>query len=196
MQFSLFGAAAVAPTVADLDGIVLAGGHWVHALVDGVACARLSVLVDAPWRASALIEELRSRDIEAEQVAAGHAGELSGLIDVRTGLLADLRRHADRWTLGARLVPPADFTLSAGGLRLWAIAQGRRDEIGYLLATPALESPVHRVAGAQLAAAGLTAVGVGERGRPGWRITGIKRIRRCAELLGEAPQGAGTDWPG
>lgn len=196
MQFSLFGAAAAAPTVADLDGVVLAGGQWVHAQVAGVACARLSVLVDAAWRAEALVAELNVRGIEAEQVVGGHAGELSALIDVRTTLDPTLTHEARRWTRGARLAPPPDFSLSPGGLRLWAIASGRRDDVGYLFATPAIESPVHRAAGARLAAAGLTAVGVGERGRPGWRITGVKRIRRCAELLGDPPPGAGSHWPG
>ena len=191
MQFSLFGAAALAPTVGDLDGIVLAGGQWVHAAASGRPGARLSVLVDAPWRAMALVEELALRGLGADQAAT----EVSDLIDVRTDFSADLLTDGQRWTRGARLVAPADLSLSGGGLRLWAIARGRRDEAGYLLGTSALDSSIHRAAGAQLAAAGLTAVGVGERGRPGWRITGLKRIRRCAELLGEAPAGAGTDWP-
>ena len=177
MQFSLFGAAAVEPVIADLDGIVLAGGHWVSAAVDGVRCARLSVLVDAAWRADALVGELLERGLDAEQVPNGHAGEQSGLIDVRTALSAELLVGAERWTRGARISPPPDFVLSPGGLRLWAIARGTRDDAGYLLGTPAVDGPLHRVAGAQLAGVGLTAVSLGERGHAGWRITGIKRIR-------------------
>ena len=41
MQFSLFGAAAAQPTLDDLDGVLLAGGHWVRS-GDG---ARLSIVV-------------------------------------------------------------------------------------------------------------------------------------------------------
>ncbi len=239
MQFSLFGAAAAAPTRDDLDGIVLAGGQWVRA---HAGQARLSILVDQRWRAVALAAELALRDESAELVEVGHAGEFSGLISVRTALRGELLPAAERWTHGARLVPPADLALTGGGLRLWAIATGRRDESGYLLGTPSVDSGVHRAAGAQLAALGLAAVGVGQRGRPGrpgehraepvdstagehratkergaepvdstagehrsdeearsgrggWRLTGIKRIRRFAELLGEAPVGAGVDWP-
>ena len=193
MQFSLFGAAAAAPTPADLDGVVLAGGQWVQAPTAG---ARLSVLVDAGWRAAALVRELADRGLPAEQVQTGHAGELSGQIDVRTAMTAQLTPAAQRWTPGARLVPPVDLVLTPGGLRLWAIARGRFDDAGYLLGTPGVASVLHRVAGAQLAALGLTGASVGERGRPGWRLTGAKRIRRCAELLGEAPGGALENWPG
>ena len=50
---------------------------------------------------------------------------------------------------------------------------------------------MHRAGGAQLAAVGLAAVSIGDRGGPGWRITGIKRVRRLAELLGEPPIDAG-----
>ena len=115
MQFSLFGAAAVAPTVADLDGVVLAGGQWVHATVAGRSAARLSVLVDAPWRAAALLAEFQLRNIRAEQALT----EVSDLIDVRTDFSADLLADAQRWTRGARLVAPTELSLGGGGLRLW-----------------------------------------------------------------------------
>ena len=61
-QFSLFGAAVAEPTLADLDGVLLAGGWWVR--VGGVA--RLSVVVEDRWRAEALTEEFVLRGIEAE----------------------------------------------------------------------------------------------------------------------------------
>ena len=47
-QFSLFGAAVAEPCVDDLDGVLLAGGHWVRS---GTG-ARLSVVVADRWRAS------------------------------------------------------------------------------------------------------------------------------------------------
>ena len=190
MQFSLFGAAVAEPTRADLDGILLAGGQWVRSGADDEDRARLSVLVDADWRVAALLEELSARSLPGQRAAAENA-----LIGVRTEFRADLVPLAQRWTRGARIAPPSDLTLTGGGLRLWTIAAGRRDEVGYLLGTVELESPVHRSAGGQLAALGLAAVGVGGRGRPGWRITGLKRLRRFAELLGEPPDGAEADWP-
>jgi hypothetical protein len=190
MQFSLFGAAVAEPTRADLDGIVLAGGQWVRSGTDDQDRARLSVLVDENWRVEALLAELEARALAGEQVPAENE-----LIAVRTEFRADLAPSAQRWTRGARVVPPPDLALSGGGLRLWTIAAGRRDETGYLLGTADIDSPVHRSAGAQLAALGLAAVGVGGRGRPGWRITGLKRLRRLAELLGEPPDGAQGNWP-
>ena len=188
MQFSLFGAAVAAPTRADLDGLLLAGAQWVR---DGAAdTARLSVLVADGWRVEALIEGFAQRELPAR---AMHAED--GRPGVQTDFRADLMPEARRWTRGARMSPPPDLTLSAGGLRLWTIAAGHRDETGFLLGTVDIDDPIHRIAGSQLAGLGLAAVGVGERGRPGWRITGLKRLRRCAELLGEPPAGAGTDWP-
>ena len=201
MQFSLFGAAAIAPSRADLDGLLLAGAQWVRAgtvrpgseprSVVSDDRARLSVLVEPGWRARALLGELEHRQLPGEMVDAE-----GGLVAVRTAFRADLVAAAQRWTRGALIVPPAGLMLSPGALRLWAEAAGRRDDAGYLLATPSLDSPVHRAGGAQLAAVGLAAVSIGERGGPGWRITGIKRVRRLAELLGEPPSGADTDWLG
>ncbi len=198
MQFSLFGAAAIEPSRADLDGLVLAGGQWVrsgspHPARDDLPAdrARLSVLLAPGWRVAALVDELARRDLDGEVVDAE-----GGLVAVRTPFQSDLVAAARRWTRGAVTVPPPGLVLSAGGLRLWAVAAGRVDEVGYLLGTPALDHPVHRAGGAQLAAVGLAAVSIGERGGPGWRITGIKRVRRLAELLGEPPIHAGRDWPG
>lgn len=190
MQFSLFGAEVAEPTRLDLDGLLLAGAWWVQAGQGEAHRARLSVLVDADWRVPALLTELGRRDLPGERADA-EAGQLA----VRTAFRTDLVPAARRWTRGALVSPPADLALSPGGLRLWALAAGHRDDAGYVLGTASVQSRTHRVAGAQLAALGMPAVGIGERGRPGWRITGVKRLRRIAELIGEAPPGCGRDWP-
>lgn len=197
MQFSLFGAAAIEPSRADLDGLLLAGAQWVRSGSTDLSRAdvpaeraRLSILVAPGWRAPALVEELARRELDGEVAQAE-----GGLITVRTPFRSDLVAPARRWTRGALTAPPPGLVLSPGGLRLWAIAAGRMADAGYLLGTSALDHPTHRAAGAQLAAVGLAAVSVGGRGGPGWRITGIKRVRRLGELLGEAPDGAGRDWP-
>jgi len=188
MQFSLFGAEAAEPTLADLDGLLLAGGDWVRAERETVA--RLSVLVGEQWRASALGAELAARGVDSDTAPAP-----GGLIAVRTELSAQLRPPAARWTRGAALRAPDDLALTAPGLRLWAIATGRVEEAGYLLGMADGDGPLHRAGGAQLARLGVAAVDVGVRSRPGWRITSAKRLRRLAELLGPPPAGGEAGWP-
>lgn len=186
-QFSLFGAEAASPDLADLDGILLAGGHWVRSQ----AGARLSVVVADEWRAQALSTAFAERDVGgSDAVVAAEAG-----LAVRTAFCTALIEHAARWRRGANEGPPAGFRLSAGGLRLWAIAGGRHVDAGYLLATSAADDPVHLTAGAQLSRLGVTAVSLAQRGGPGWRITSAKRLRRLVELLGAPPPGAELDWP-
>jgi hypothetical protein len=194
MQFSLFGAAVAEPGLADLDGVLLAGGHWVRS----GATARLSIVVADPWRATSLTKAFADLGLADQQgirdAEFGYA--------VRTEFSESLATHASRWTRGAVEGPPPGFLLSPGGLRLWAIASGRMDQAGYVLATVDADDTVrradsvHQAAGSQLARLGLAAVSLSSRGGPGWRITSARRLRRLAELLGEPPDGVGPDWPG
>lgn len=187
MQFSLFGAEAAAPTLDDLDGVLLAGGHWARA----GETARLSVVVADRWRAEALAAAFGARTVgDAASVSESAVG-----ISVRTAFDAQLLPYAARWSRGARETPPATLTLPAGGLRLWAIASGRREEAGYLLGTAEPDDAVHRAAGAQLSRLGVTAVSIASRHGPGWRVTSAKRLRRLVELLGPPPPGGDADWP-
>jgi hypothetical protein len=188
VQFSLFGAEAADPLIEDLDGLLLAGGDWVRS--EGHSAARLSVLVADHWRAEALQGEFFERQLDSDTAPAP-----GGLIAVRTELSELLVHHAARWTRGASLRLPPDLVLSASGLRLWAIATGRTDEHGYLLGVAEPDGEVHRAGGSQLARLGVAAVDVGIRGGPGWRVTSAKRLRRFAELVGEAPLGSGSNWP-
>jgi hypothetical protein len=186
-QFSLFGAEAATPVLADLDGVLLAGGHWAR----GAAGARLSVVVADRWRADALAAAFAERGVDtADAIVPAEAG-----FGVRTAFTPDLLAHAGRWTRGANEGVPVPFALTPGGLRLWAIAAGRRDDVGYLLATAAPDDPIHRAAGAQLARLGVAAVSLAQRGGPGWRVTSGRRLRRLVELLGAPPAGADGDWP-
>lgn len=186
-QFSLFGAEASAPALADLDGVLLAGGHWV---VHGKQ-ARLSVVVADRWRAESLAAAIGERGVDGpEAIVPAEAG-----FAVRTAFSADLLADARRWRRGANEGLPAGFQLAAGGLRLWALAAGRVDEAGYLLGTAEADDAIHRAAGAQLARLGVAAVSLGVRGGPGWRVTSAKRLRRLVELLGPAPAGGAQHWP-
>lgn len=186
-QFSLFGAAATTPVLDDLDGLLLAGGHWVRV----GDTARLGVVVADRWRAGALADGFAVRGLVCPDAIVPAAGGFG----VRTAFAAELAPYAARWLRGATEGPPPGFVLTPGGLRLWAIAAGRADSAGHLLGTPDPDGALHMAAGAQLSRLGLAAVSVGARGGPGWRVTSARRRRRLAELLGDAPEGAGADWP-
>lgn len=181
-QYSLFGAAAAEPSLGDLDGVLLGGGHWVRA----GDTARLSVVVAEQWRATALAGEFTHRGIDGpDAIVAAEDGW-----SVRTAFSATLADSAARWTRGANEGAPRDFALTPGGLRLWAVVCGRYDEAGYLLGTPRVDVGLHLAAGAQLSRLGVAAVSIGVRGGPGWRVTSAKRLRRLAELVGAPPEGA------
>lgn len=201
-QFSLFGAEVAEPELADLGGVLLAGGHWVRS----AGTARLSVVVADRWRAEALAEEFARRGVGASGEDAIVPAE--GGWGVRTAFTAELVPHAAAWTRGANEGPPAGFELTATGLRLWTMSVGRPDDAGYLLATSPAgyarsgagtrtdpDDAVHRAGGAQLSRLGVAAVSIVQRGGPGWRVTSLKRVRRLAELVGAPPPGAGNDWP-
>jgi len=194
-QFSLFGAAAAEPTLDDLAGILLAGGHWV---VRQSGSANLSVVVEGQWRVDALREEFLARGLgfgTDGYYGVPNAVELmAGRRSVQTGFAATLAAEARRWIRGANEVPPRDLVLTPSGLRLWAVASGHRDESGYLLGTAHADDPMHLAAGAQLSRLGVAGVSI-TRGGPGWRVTSLKRIRRLAELVGAAPSGAEAEWP-
>lgn len=186
-QFSLFGAAAVAPTRGDLDGVLLAGGQWLRS-PDG---ARLSIVVADRWRADALAAAFEVRGVDSADAVIVTSGGFAA----RTARTAVLDPDAARWTRGASQGLPAGFELGPGGLRLWAIAAGRPEFGGYLLGTAEADDPIHHAAGAQLARLGVAAVSLGHRGGPGWRVTSARRLRRLAELLGPAPAGGAAGWP-
>jgi hypothetical protein len=213
-QFSLFGAAAAEPSLDDLDGVLLAGGRWVRS----AGTARLSVVVAHRWRADALAAEFKLRGAGSAGSAgstggagspdsAGSAGSAGGTggadpivpaedgFSVRTAFVPDLAGYAARWARGANEGAPPDLRLTAGGLRLWALAAGSRDEVGFLFASGRAHPTLHLAAGAQLSRLGLAAVSLTQRPGPGWRITSVKRIHRLAELLGEAPPGGEPYWP-
>lgn len=173
-------------TLADLDGVLLGGGHWL-AGADG---ARLSVVVSDAWRVAAL-----SDAFEQLGVADSDPPPVTDLLVARTAMTGRLRPLEQRWRRGANETPPEDLRLTAAGLRLWAITSGTPDDVGFLLRTPAGEAMIHRAAGAVLARTGVAAVELGARGGPGWRISSARRLRRLAELVGAPPPGGEGQWP-
>jgi hypothetical protein len=200
-QMSLFGVEARPPTPLDLEGLLAGAGQVTR--MGGTA--RVSIVVDEPWRAAALHAECTLRGLAASIEAATAEGHLA----FRTAYAAALAPLGARWLRGAVKHPPGDFTLDGRRLRLWVIAAGRPDgtqayflRLGPSDATRLPEfaasgEPVWDKVGGARAAAGLPAVLLGPRaGGPGYRIVGRRRLARLAELIGEPPSQAPPDeWP-
>jgi hypothetical protein len=191
-QLSLFGVEAQPPSPLDLEGLLAGGGQVVR--MGGTA--RVSIVVDAPWRARALAAECAQRDLSATCEPATVEGHLG----VRTAYATTLAPLATAWLRGAVKHPPTGFTLDGRRLRLWATAAGSPEGTqAYVLALGVSDGPtVWGAVGAALAAAGLPAVLLGPRaGGPAYRIVGRRRLGRLAELVGEPPPHAPVGhWPG
>jgi hypothetical protein len=200
-QLSLFGVEGRPPNPIDLEGLLAGAGQVTR--MGGTA--RVSIVVDAPWRAAVLRAECALRGLSAtvEQSA------VEGHVAFRTAYSASLAPIGARWLRGAVKHPPEGFTLDGRRLRLWAAAAGSPDGAqAYTLRLGASDAtrqpdfveeaePLWNIVGAALAGAGLTAVLLGPRaGGPAYRIVGRRRLARLAELIGEAPPQAPPDeWP-
>lgn len=189
-QLSLFGAEAASPEPADLAGL-LAGGGLVG---QREGTAQVSVIVDHPWRASALVGECARRGIAATSVAtpADH-------IAVRTAYSPLLAPLAAEWITGAAQRVPRAFRLDGRMLRLWAQACGRcGGESSYLLPVGPADEVDRETLGAALALLGLGAQLAVARGGGAalYRIVGKRRLGRLVELIGDPPKQAPADiWP-
>jgi hypothetical protein len=187
---SLFGADASTPVPDDLAG-VLAGGGLVSLYGQ---TAQVSVIVDHPWRAAALVTECARRGLAATSVStpADH-------IAVRTAHSARLGPLAPAWRAGAGQRVPRAFRLGGGALRLWAQVVGRRvNSTSYLLPIGPYDEIDRDALGAALALLGLGAQLAVTRGSTGalYRIVGKRRLERLIELIGDPPKQAPADiWP-
>lgn len=194
-QLSFFSAEACVPEITDLAGVLCAGGQIASF---AATAARLSIVVDESWRAEVLAGEFGLRGVDAE-VARSDGGHAL----IRTAFRADLIPLATAWTGGAVKAVPADLRLYGPALRLWVLAGGRRADSGggFLLGldprAPDTHGPLsHAVGHLGLLPPARAGALVGARaGGPAVRISGTKRLRRLAELVGEPPVGAETTWP-
>jgi hypothetical protein len=187
-QLSFFSAEASSPSVADLAGVLCGHGQIVSF---GRTAARLSVLVDEPWRARGLVIEFGRRAVNAE-VARTDAGELL----VRTAFRADLIGLAAAWHGGAEKEVPPGYRFGGGVLRMWALARGCRGAAGYLLGLDELAPGTHDALAEGITALGLGGTRLGPRGGgPAIRVSGRRRLATLAELIGEPPPGAELAWP-
>lgn len=187
-QLSFFAAGALPPAVNDLEGLLAGTGQ----LVQRGGAARIGVVVGQEWRVAALLAAFAERGLSGEPDTT-----FDGQPAVRTGFSPALVPMAGRWTRGARMLPPDGFVLDGPRLRLWAIAAGRRDPYGYLLAVGGSDDAAWKAIGSALHDAGVPGTLIGPRaGGPAYRITGSRHLARLRELLGDVPpDAAADDWP-
>lgn len=194
---SLFSAEASGPGLPDLAGLLCGHGQITGF---GRTAARLSVVVEEPWRAHVLARECRRRGADA-QVAVAECGSPQ----VRTSFRVDLLPLALRWLRAGCTGPveddsgkavPDGFRLSGAMLRMWALASGRPGPSGYLLGVDPLAPHTHEGLLAALAPLGVHARLLGPKAEaPAVRVNGRRRLDSLVELIGEPPAGAEAAWP-
>lgn len=190
-QLSFFSAEARERTVSDLAGLLCGPGQLVR--FGASDTARLSVVLPDRRRAPALVAEAALRGVVTE------VGETdSGSAVLRTAFRADLVEIAARWRRGAVKCVPAGFDIDGPTLRLWLLCAGHRDRRdGLLLGLDPHAESTHPALAAALGRAGLPALRLGPRGGgPALRVSGARRLRRLAEMIGPPPKpNPGIDWP-
>jgi hypothetical protein len=188
-QLSFFSAESVPPAVADLTGVLAAAGQ----VVSVGSGARLSVVVDAVWRAAALADMMVAAGLRAEITRTEEDTPL-----VRTAVDARLVGLAGEWTRGAvKTVPPA-WLPGPRELRAWTLAAGTPEADRYLLGLDPHAPDTHSPLASALMRIGIAPTLIGTRGaRPALRISGRRRLSRLVETVGDPPEGAEPQaaWP-
>ncbi len=188
-QLSFFSAESVPPAVADLTGVLAAAGQVVT--VGGGA--RLSVVVDAAWRAEALADMITAVGLAPEIIRTEEDSPL-----VRTAVDARLLPMAASWTRGAVKTVPAQWLPGPRELRAWTLAAGLPEADRYLLGLDPHAPDTHSQLASALMRVGIAPTLIGTRGsRPALRISGRRRLLRLVENVGDAPDGpaAAAAWP-
>jgi hypothetical protein len=188
-QLSFFSAESVPPAVTDLTGLLAAPGQVV--LVGGGA--RLSVVVDRPWRAVALAEMIEEAGLEPEISRTDEDTPL-----VRTSVDARLVVIATDWTRGAVKTVPPQWLPGPRELRAWVLAAGCPEADRYLLGLDPHAPDTHSPLASAMMRVGIAPTLIGTRGvRPALRISGRRRLSRLVENVGEPPDDAEalSHWP-
>jgi hypothetical protein len=188
-QLSFFSAESVPPAVTDLTGVLAASGQ----VVQVGSGARLSVVVDRPWRAKALAEMMDD---------AGLAPEISRTEEdtplVRTAVDSRLLVIAADWTRGAVKTVPPQWLPGPRELRAWVLAAGTPEADRYLLGLDPHAPDTHSPLASALMRVGIAPTLIGTRGaRPAVRVSGRRRLSRLVENVGEPPDDAEalSQWP-
>ena len=188
-QLSFFSAESVPPAVTDLTGLLAAGGQVV--LVGGGA--RLSVVVDRPWRAEAIADMVDEAGLDPEVSRTDEDTPL-----VRTAADARLVTIAADWTRGAVKTVPPQWLPGPRELRAWALAAGTPEADRYLLGLDPHAPDTHSPLASALMRVGIAPTLIGTRGaHPALRISGRRRLSRLVENVGEPPDDAEalSQWP-
>ncbi|HUL99278.1 MAG TPA: hypothetical protein VLU24_07660 [Mycobacterium sp.] len=188
-QLSFFSAESVPPAVTDLTGVLAAPGQVV--LVG--SGARLSVVVERPWRAAALAEMIDEAGLEPEITRTDEDTPL-----VRTSVDPRLVAIADDWTRGAVKTVPHQWLPGPRELRAWVLAAGTPEADRYLLGLDPHAPDTHSPLASALMRVGIAPTLIGTRGaRPALRISGRRRLLRLVENVGEPPDDveALAEWP-
>jgi len=188
-QLSFFSAESVPPAVTDLTGVLAAGGQVV--LVGGGA--RLSVVVDRPWRAEAIAAMVDEAGLDPEVSRTDEDTPL-----VRTAADARLMTIAADWTRGAVKTVPPQWLPGPRELRAWALAAGTPEADRYLLGLDPHAPDTHSPLASALMRVGIAPTLIGTRGaHPALRISGRRRLSRLVENVGEPPDDAEalSQWP-
>jgi hypothetical protein len=188
-QLSFFSAESVPPAVADLTGILAAPGQVV--LVGNGA--RLSVVVDRPWRAEGLAEMIAEAGLQPEIARTDENTPL-----VRTAVDSRLVGIATDWTTGAVKTVPVHWLPGPRELRAWTLAAGTPEADRYLLGLDPHAPDTHSPLASALMRVGIAPTLIGTRGsHPALRISGRRRLSRLVENVGEPPGDveAFEQWP-
>lgn len=188
-QLSFFSAESVPPAVADLTGVLAAAGQ----VVTVGSGARLSVVVDTLWRATALAAMMTAAGLQAEITRTDEQTPL-----VRTAVDSRLLGIAADWTRGAVKTVPSEWLPGPRELRAWTLAAGVPEADRYLLGLDPHAPDTHSALAAALMRVGIAPTLIGTRGaRPALRISGRRRLLRLVENVGEPPDGAEAlaAWP-
>jgi hypothetical protein len=188
-QLSFFSAESVPPAVADLTGVLAAAGQVVMV----GAGARLSVVVEQPWRAAALADMIADAGLVPEITRTEEHTPL-----VRTAVDSRLRGIAAEWTRGAVKTVPMSWLPGPRELRAWTLAAGMPEADRYLLGLDPHAPDTHSPLASALMRVGIAPTLIGTRGsRPALRISGRRRLSRLVESVGEPPGDAAAlpQWP-
>ena len=188
-QLSFFSAESVPPAVTDLTGVLAAAGQ----VVTVGTGARLSVVVESLWRASALAEMITAAGLQAEITTTDEDTPL-----VRTAVEPALLTMAAEWTRGAVKTVPPQWLPGPRELRSWTLASGHPEADRYLLGLDPHAPDTHSPLASALMRVGIAPTLIGTRGaRPALRISGRRRLLRLVENVGEPPEGpeALAAWP-
>jgi len=146
--------------------------------------ARLSVVVDLPWRAQALGQMIDEAGMTAEITQTEENTPL-----VRTAVDPRLRPMAAEWTRGAVKTVPPLWLPGPRELRAWILAAGSPDADRYLLGLDPHAPDTHSPLASALMRIGIAPTLIGTRGsRPALRISGRRRLSRLVENVGEPPE--------